>query len=125
MNRSDDPQVGVIARGDEIKRLRESTQTAARRADEVAKAQADTRFQLERLEEARARLKPRPRVAKTCSADTKAKLGANRAELDQARQRAGALDRTIAELAAEQQAWSARSRRVRAQRGAAVAARAP
>ena len=32
MNRGDDPQVGVIARGDEIKRLLDSTQSTARRA---------------------------------------------------------------------------------------------
>ena len=120
MNRSDDPQVGVIARGDEIKRLRESTQTAARRADEVAKAQADTRFQLERLEEARAQAQAEATRRQDLFADTKAKLGANRAELDQARQRAGALDRTIAELAAEQQALVSAVEESRAQRGAAV-----
>ncbi len=120
MNRSDDPQVGVIARGDEIKRLRESTQTAARRADEVAKAQADTRFQLERLEEARAQAQAEATRRQDLFADTKAKLGASRAELDQARQRAGALDRTIAELAAEQQALVSAVEESRAQRGAAV-----
>ena len=72
MNRSDDPQVGVIARGDEIKRLRESTQTAARRADEVAKALADTRFQLERLEEARAQAQAEATRRQDLFADTKA-----------------------------------------------------
>ncbi len=120
MNRSDDPQVGVIARGDEIKRLRENTQTAARRVDEVAKAQADTRFQLERLEEARAQAQAEATRRQDLFADTKAKLGANRAELDQARQRAGALDRTLAELAAEQQALVSAVEESRAQRGAAV-----
>ncbi len=72
MNRSDDPQVGVIARGDEIKRLRESTQTAARRVDEVAKALADTRFQLERLEEARAQAQAEATRRQDLFADTKA-----------------------------------------------------
>jgi len=104
MNRSDDPQVGVIARGDEIKRLRESTQSTARRAEEVAKALADTRFQRERLEEARAQAQVEATQRQELLADAKAQLGGSRAELDQARQRASTLDRTIADLTAEQQA---------------------
>jgi chromosome segregation protein len=120
MNRSDDPQVGVIARGDEIKRLQESTQTTARRVDEVAKALADTRFQLERLEEARAEAQAEATRRQEQFADTKAKLGASRAELDQARQRAAALDRAIAELASEQQALVSAVEESRAHRAAAV-----
>jgi chromosome segregation protein len=120
MNRSDDPQVGVIARGDEIKRLRESTQTAARRADEVGKALADTRFQLERLEEARAQAQTEATRRQDLFADTKAKLGATRAELEQARQRAAALDRTIADLTAEQQRFVTAVDESKARRGAAV-----
>ncbi|HUQ52505.1 MAG TPA: chromosome segregation protein SMC [Gammaproteobacteria bacterium] len=120
MNRSDDPQVGVIARGDEIKRLRESTQTVARRADEVAKALADTRFQLERLEEARAQAQAEAARRQELFADTKAKLGASRAELDQARQRAAALDRAIADLATEQQALITAVDESKARRAAAV-----
>jgi chromosome segregation protein len=104
LNRSDDPQVGVIARGDEIKRLRESAQTGARRVDEMAKALADTRFQLERLEGARGEAQAEATRRQEMLADVRAKLGANRVELDQARQRAAALDRAIADLSAEQQA---------------------
>jgi chromosome segregation protein len=104
LNRSDDPQVGVIARGDEIKRLVDSTQSAARRVDEVAKALADTRFQLERLESARAEAQSEATRRQEQLADVRAKLGGTRAELDQARQRAGGLDRALADLAAEQQA---------------------
>jgi chromosome segregation protein len=104
MNRSDDPQVGVIARGDEIKGLHDGTAATARRVDEVAKALADTRFQLERLEEARAHAQAEATRRQELYADTKAKLGASRSELEQARQRAATLDRTIADLATEQQA---------------------
>jgi chromosome segregation protein len=120
MNRSDDPQVGVIARGDEIKRLRDSTQTAARRADEVAKALSDTRFQLERLEEARAQAQAEATRRQELFAETKAKLAANRAELDQARQRAAALDRAIADLATEQQALITAVDESKARRAAAA-----
>jgi chromosome segregation protein len=121
MNRSDDPQVGVIARGDEIKRLRESAQTGTRRVEEVAKALADTRFQLERLEEARAQAQAEASRRQDLFADTKAKLGANRAELEQARQRAAALDRAIADLAAEEQALVTAVEESKARRAAAVA----
>src|SRR5688572_11519895 len=124
MNRSDDPQVGVIARGDEIKRLRESTQSAARRAEDVAKALADTRYQLERLEDARAQAQVESTRRQDVFADTKAKLGASRAELEQARQRAAALDRTIADLASEQQALITAVDESKARRAAAMARQA-
>jgi chromosome segregation protein len=121
MNRSDDPQVGVIARGDEIKRLRESTQATARRGEEVAKALADTRYQLERLEDARAQAQAETTRRQDQFADTKAQLGGSRAELEQARQRAAALDRAIADLASEQQALVTAVEESRARRAAAVA----
>src|SRR5262245_32244295 len=124
MNRSDDPQVGVIARGDEIKRLREGTQSTARRVEEIAKALADTRNQRERLEEARARVQVEATQRQESLADTKAKLGASRAELDQARQRAAALDRAVADLAAEQQALITASDESKARRAASAARRA-
>jgi chromosome segregation protein len=121
MNRSDDPQVGVIVRGDEIKRLRDGTQSTARRVEDVAKALADTRYQLERLEEARAQAQVETTRRQDLFADTKAKLGASRAELEQARQRAAALDRTIADLAAEQQALITAVDESKARRASAVA----
>ena len=121
MNRSDDPQVGVIARGDEINRLREGTQSTARRVEEVAKALADTRYQLERLEEARAQAQVEAARRQDLFADTKATLGASRAELEQARQRAAALDRAVADLAAEQQALITAVDESKARRAAAMA----
>ena len=51
------------------------------------KALADTRYQLERLEEARAQAQAEATRRQELFADTKAKLGASRAELEQARQR--------------------------------------
>jgi len=120
MNRSDDPQVGVIARGDEIKRLNDSTATTARRVDGVAKALGDTRFQLERLEEARAHAQAETTRRQELYADTKAKLGASRSEFEQARQRAATVDRTIADLAAEQQALVTALEQSRALRTQAV-----
>jgi chromosome segregation protein len=104
MNRGDDPQVGVIARGDEIKRLHEHTSANSRRVEEVAKALSDTRFQLERLEEARVQAQAEATRRQELFSDTKAKLGATRVELDQARQRGVMLDRAAADLDAEREA---------------------
>jgi chromosome segregation protein len=120
MNRSDDPQVGVIARTDEINRLREHTTNTARRVDEVAKAQADTRFQLERLEESRALAQAEATRRQELSAETKANLGAARAELDQARQRAATLDRALADLDAEREAQLTAQQDSRVRRMSAV-----
>jgi chromosome segregation protein len=104
INRSDDPQVGVIARGDEIKRLNDSIATTSKRADEVAKALADTRLQLERLEEARVDAQAEAGRRQQLLAETRTKLGACRSELEQSRSRAAALDRTAADLTTEQRA---------------------
>ena len=121
MNRSDDPQVGVIARGDEIKRLRDQTASNARRVEEVAKALSDTRFQLDRLEEARVQAQAEAARRQELFADTKAKLGGARAELDQARQRGVALDRAVADLDAEREALITALDECRMRRTAAMA----
>jgi chromosome segregation protein len=54
-------------------------------------------------------------------ADTKAKLGASRGDLERARQRAAALDRAIADLATEQQALVSAVEESKARRANAVA----
>jgi chromosome segregation protein len=104
INRRDDPQVGVIARGEEITRLRESVAASAKRVEDVAKARADTRTQLERLEGARVNAQTEASRRQQLHSETKAKLGTCRGEFEQARNRASTLDRSIAELVAEQQA---------------------
>jgi chromosome segregation protein len=103
INRSDDPQVGVIARGDEIKRLRDTTAATAKRVEEVARALANTRLQLERLEEARVHAQAEAARRQDLYSETKTKLGTSRGELEQSRHRAAALDRALADLDAEQQ----------------------
>ncbi|HUL82513.1 MAG TPA: chromosome segregation protein SMC [Gammaproteobacteria bacterium] len=98
---SDDPQVGVIARGDEIKRLRDAVDGGARRTEEVAKALADTRTQLERLEDSRAHAQTEATRRQQLHAETKTSLGTSRAELDQVRARSATLDRAIVDLDSE------------------------
>jgi chromosome segregation protein len=104
INSTDDPQVGVISRGDEIKRLHEAVSTASRRVDEVAKALADTRTQLERLEEGRAHAQAEATRRQQLHTETKTDLGTCRGELEQTRARAAALERAIADLDEEQHA---------------------
>ena len=95
--------MGVIARGEEIEKLKESVTAASLRVDELAKSLADTRQQLERLEETRANAQAEVNRRQQLQSETKAKLAACRTELDQTRARAMALDNAIAELVAEQQ----------------------
>jgi chromosome segregation protein len=120
IGRSDDPEVGVIARGDEIKTLREAVSGAARRVDEVAKALADTRAQLERLEEARAHAQAEATRRQQLHSEAKTELATCRSELEQARNRAGMLDRAIADLDAERQAHLTALDESRARREAAA-----
>ena len=99
INRNDDPQVGVLTRAEEIKKLRESVRVTAARVEEVAKALADTRAQLERLEDTRAMGQGVAGRRQQLAAQTKAQLLTCRGELEQLRNRAAALDQAIAELA--------------------------
>jgi chromosome segregation protein len=103
INRSDDPQVGVLARGEEIKQLRDSVRSGAQRIEEVAKALSDTRAQLEHLEEARVNAQAEANRRQQLYSEAKTDLGTCRGELEQARNRASTLDRTVAEVRAEQE----------------------
>jgi chromosome segregation protein len=98
---NDDPQVGVIARGDEIKRLQTAVSATSRRIDDVTKALADTRTQLDRLEDSRGVAQSEATQRQQLQAEAKTELAACRAELEQVRARAGTLDSAIASLDAE------------------------
>jgi chromosome segregation protein len=71
--------------------------------EEVARALANTRLQLERLEEARVHAQAEAARRQDLYSETKTKLGTSRGELEQSRHRAAALDRALADLDAEQQ----------------------
>ncbi|HZF29558.1 MAG TPA: chromosome segregation protein SMC [Gammaproteobacteria bacterium] len=120
ITRSDDPQVGVIVRGDEIKQLNENIRETAKRAEEVAKALADTRSQVERLEEARVTAQAEAGRRQQLLAETRTKLGACRSELEQSRSRAAALDRATTDLGAEQRTLVMSLDESRARRASAV-----
>jgi chromosome segregation protein len=101
VSRSDDPQVGVIARADEIKQLRAATTETAKRVDEVSRALASTRSRLEQLEETRTRAQSESGRRQQLYAEARTALQTGRSELDRTRQRAGTVDRALSELKTE------------------------
>jgi chromosome segregation protein len=104
VNRSDDPQVGVLARGEEIDRLRHTVEAAAQRAQETADALTGARNRLEHLEEERVGAQAELSREQHAHADTKTQLESTRHRLDQLRSRASALDGSIESLATEREA---------------------
>ena len=123
IGRSDDPQVGVLAREEELGRLRVAIPAAAKRAEEVAKALADTRARLQQLEEERSTAQAEAGQRQQALSETRSQSSACRAELEQARNRASALDRAIAELETERAGLLAAADEGRARREAARAGR--
>jgi chromosome segregation protein len=101
---NNDPQVGVIARGEEIKRLQTLVASTSRRIEDVAKALTDTRTQLDLLEGSRAAAQTDATQRQQAQAEAKTELAACRAELEQVRARASALDVAIANLDTERTA---------------------
>jgi chromosome segregation protein len=104
ISRSDDPQVGVIARAEEIKQLRAQTAAATKRVDEVGSALSATRGRIEQLENTRSQAQNESARRQQLYADAKSSLQASRNELEQARQRLSALERVLVELTEESEA---------------------
>jgi len=98
INRSDDPQVGVLARDDEIRELRQSTDGLARRLAEQEQSLSDTRRELAQLEEAHVARQADLSDKQQRHAAVKGELEATRASLEQVRARTVALTETISEL---------------------------
>jgi chromosome segregation protein len=104
INAKDDPQVGVIARGEEIQQLRAAVARVAAEVDGLVEAQADTRSRIAGLEAARDSAQTELNGHQRAHTEAKSGLEAKRARLDQLRSRAGALDRSMAGLEDERQA---------------------
>jgi chromosome segregation protein len=101
INRSDDPQVGVLAREDEIKRLKLDTDSGARQVAETEQTRMEIRTQLERLEETGAQALTDTNEHQQRYTETKSELEMGRTRLEQERSRAAALSRGITELDTE------------------------
>ncbi len=108
INRSDDPEIGVIARGEEISRLKRQTETTAAEVEDVARALVQTRERIEQLEDSRKQAQQDANLKQQRYAEAKTQLESSRGELEQLRSRARVLDDTIAELAAEREGLDAK-----------------
>jgi chromosome segregation protein len=106
----DDPRLGVIARGDEIERLRSSVASESRRAEEIAKALHDTRTRLEQLEGIREKTQTEANRRQHLKAEIAARLTSARQELSQRQARAAKLTSQIEELEREQESLVAATR---------------
>lgn len=106
INRSDDPQVGVLARGDEIKQLQIDVSSGARQIAEIEKTLTDIRAQLERLEQKGALTLTDVSEHQQRYAEIRSALGASRTRSDQERTRVATLSRGISDLDAEAQSLS-------------------
>lgn len=78
----DDQHAGVIARGDEMERLRHDIQQTAQRGDDLGKALADTRYQLEQLETKRVSAQEEFARRQQLFATVSAKLASFRGEME-------------------------------------------
>jgi chromosome segregation protein len=101
---SDDPQVGVIARGDEIERLRQSIGELSAASEKAAAALAKTRARLESLEAKRAEDQAAANRLQQAYSDIKTRLVTSKTRLDELRHRARALDADIVALEDERYA---------------------
>ena len=120
---NNDPQVGVIARGEEIKRLQTLVAATSRRIEDVTKALADTRVQLDRLEDSRTGAQTDATQRQQAQAEAKTELAACRAELEQVRARAATIDAAIANLDTERGALARSLEESRARRDRSEARR--
>ena len=101
INRSDDPQAGVLARGDEITRLQDEVDVRIRRAEDLEKDLADTRRRLEDLEESRAKAQAEATERQQFYSETKSNLETTRMTLEQTSAHTATLDHKITDIDGE------------------------
>ncbi len=101
INRSDDPQAGVLVRDDEIRELRQNIDALTQRLGEHEALLLDTRNELAQLEEAHVSGQAELNDKQQRHAAAKGELETTRARLDQLRARAAALSQSISELGNE------------------------
>ena len=101
INRTDDPQAGVLARGEEIKRLSIDIESGARRVADTEKSLAEIRAQLEQIEQEGAQALTTASETQQSYTETKSELESIRARLEQERSRVATLTRSMTELDSE------------------------
>jgi chromosome segregation protein len=97
-NTSDDPQIGVIARSEEIERLESSIGQLATESESSARRLAQVRKRLEELEGRRNEDQAAAQVLQRTHAETRAQFETRKTRCDELRQRAQALETDIIAL---------------------------
>ena len=101
INRSDDPQVGVLEREESIKALTIEVESGALVVAEDGKTLLELRAQLESLEKAGAQAQDDCTEQQQRYGETKSELETHRARLEQERSRVADLSRALTELGSE------------------------
>jgi chromosome segregation protein len=101
INRSDDPQAGVLARGDEMLQLQDEVDVRIHRAEGFEKELTGTRRKLEDLEESRAKTQAKATERQQFYSETKSNLETTRVTLEQASAHAATLDHKITDIDGE------------------------
>jgi chromosome segregation protein len=107
IHKSDDPQIGVLLRSEEIERLEQEIAATTASAEEAARALASARAGLEELEMRRGAAQLVANEKQQAYAETRTKLEASRTQFEEARRRAAALETSIANLTSERAALEA------------------
>ena len=101
VKRGDDPQAGVLARAEELKRLRTAIAASIRRVRKLERAGSATRKNLERSESSRALAQSDAANRQQVYADTKSELDAGRSRLEELTTRDQAMRERAAAIGAE------------------------
>jgi len=103
-NSSDDPQVGVIARGEEIETLEKSVRDVSEKIETKAQDLADIRRRLDELESNRAEDQAKARKLQTEHAEARTQLETRKARLEELRRRLREFEGDIVALEDERHA---------------------
>jgi chromosome segregation protein len=120
---SDDPQLGVLARGEEIEQLQASTLQLAQASEAASHRLAEIRSRLDELEAQRVEAQAGVQSVQVAHAEAKAQLQARRARRDELRQRVSAIEAEIVALEDERHAITRALQETRARLETAAAER--
>ena len=98
IRRDSDPQVGMLARAEEIKRLRKGIASSAEQAEELQGELGKVRKELQRIEAGQGRAQADAAKQQQRYADVRSELEAGRSRLDELVQRSQAAQRRIQEI---------------------------
>jgi chromosome segregation protein len=102
IHKSDDPQMGVLVRSEEIERLEQAIAATTAGVEEASRTLASVRDSLEDFEKRRAAAQLVANEKQQAYAEARTKLEANRAHFEETRKRAKALEASISGLATDQ-----------------------